>query len=154
MNKINLSNVHIENVLHVIVFLSCQNDEWIFLCNELHLISSCPHILMVCTRESDICILSENIKCKIKENTLHYSEQICATSWSQISTNFHVGCSSGYNLNTYKTSTASKRNHQVNEQANQCWFTTYPEPVRIHVPQNFMDTISLIKNLDAFKKLR
>ena len=68
----------------------------------------------------------------------------------------NVGCSSGYNLNTYKTSIASTINSQVNEQAN-AGLQHIKSQLAHMSHENFMHMISLflaIKNLDALKKLR
>ena len=67
----------------------------------------------------------------------------------------HVGCSSGYCLDTYKHMSLKEINSQVNEQAN-AGLQRIRGQLAYMTPQNFMFTISLfisVKNMDIQRKL-
>ena len=67
----------------------------------------------------------------------------------------HVGCSSGYNLNLYKSALTNTINSQVNEQAN-AGLQHIKSQLAYMSHENFIHTVSLflaIKNQDVTKKL-
>ena len=67
----------------------------------------------------------------------------------------HVGCSSGYNLNLYKSSLTNTINSQVNEQANG-GLQRIKSQLAYMSHENFMHTVSLflaLKSQDVTKKL-